>query len=156
MGHAYLAKKQMPWMFWFYAITHTACMMNAIPGKHSGCIASPFLLDHGVGHDKCTWILFFSLCYFHHKRDDNQACSKHQSHTMDGIIVGCSPTSNALMVYDPHNKQYYKPNSYRLDQYHLPCLVYPDIWHDGSLFVYLLCNNNPIMEEKYPPSTQVE
>jgi hypothetical protein len=54
MGCAYLTEKQMPWSYWFYAITHAACMMNAFPGKHSGHLASPFLLVHGVGHDKCT------------------------------------------------------------------------------------------------------
>jgi hypothetical protein len=32
MGRAYLTKKQMPRTFWFYAIVHSARMMNAIPG----------------------------------------------------------------------------------------------------------------------------
>ncbi len=59
-------------MYWFYAITHAARMMNAIPGKHLGYLASPFLLVHGVGHDEHTWIPLFSLCYFHHVRDGNQ------------------------------------------------------------------------------------
>jgi hypothetical protein len=36
MGCPYLTKKQMPRRYWFYAITHAACMMNAIPGKHLG------------------------------------------------------------------------------------------------------------------------
>ncbi len=52
MACAYLTEKQMPSTFWFYAITHMAPMMNAIPGKHSGRLASPFLLVHGVGHDE--------------------------------------------------------------------------------------------------------
>jgi hypothetical protein len=42
MARAYLTKKQMPYTFWFYMITHAARMMNTIPGKHSGCLASPF------------------------------------------------------------------------------------------------------------------
>jgi hypothetical protein len=76
MAWAYLTKKQMPQAFWFCAITHTARMMNAIPGNHSGLLVSPFLLVHGVGHDKRTWIPIFSLCYFHHDRDgDLQAPS---------------------------------------------------------------------------------
>jgi hypothetical protein len=33
MACAYLTEKQMPRSFWFYAITHAAQMMNAIPGK---------------------------------------------------------------------------------------------------------------------------
>jgi hypothetical protein len=52
MACAYLTEKQMPCTFWFYAITHAARMMNAIPGEHSGCLASPFLLVHGMGHDE--------------------------------------------------------------------------------------------------------
>ncbi len=101
MGCAYLTEKQMPWWYWLHAITHAAHMMNAIPGKHSGHLASPFPLVHGVGHDEHTWIPLFSVCYFHHVRDGNQKQSKHQAHTMDGIVIGCSPTSNALLVYNP-------------------------------------------------------
>jgi hypothetical protein len=156
MRCAYLIEKQMPWTFWFYAIIHSAWMMNAIPGTYSGHLASPFLLVHGVGHNERTWIPLFILCYFHHEKDSDQQRSKHQAHTMDGIAIGRSPTSNALMVYSPRNQQYYKPDSYRIDPYQLPTLVYPDIKYDGSLFCYLLHDKNPHMEEKYPPGTRIE
>ncbi len=156
MGCAYLTEKQMPCTYWFYAITHAARMMNAIPGKHSGYLASPFLLVHGVGHNECTWIPLFSLCCFHHVQDGDQKHSKHQAHTMDGIVIGCSPTLNALLVYNPWNKHYYEPDSYRLDFYRLPTSVCPDVLYDGSLFCSLVCDNNPAMEEKYPPGNRVE
>jgi hypothetical protein len=130
--------------------------MNAIPGTYSGHLASPFLLVHGVGHNECTWIPLFSLCYFHHKKDSNQQCSKHQAHTMDGIVISRSPTSSALMVYNPCNQQYYEPDSYCINPYCLPTLVYPDVKYDGSLFCNLYCDNNPHMEEKCPPGTQIE
>ena len=103
MARAYLTKKQMPRAFWFYAVVHSARMINAIPGKIHGRIASPFLLIHGVGHDEQTWILLFSLCYFHHEKDGNLKPSKHQAHSMDGVIIGHSQTSNALLVYNPRN-----------------------------------------------------
>jgi hypothetical protein len=74
--------------FWFYAVTHAACMMNAIPGKIHGHLVSSFLLVHGVGHNKRTGFLF-SLCYFHHEKDGDKKRSKNQAHTMDGMIVGC-------------------------------------------------------------------
>ncbi len=61
MDHPYLTENQMPCTYWFFAITHAACMMNAIPGKIHGHLASPFLLVHGIGHTKCTWILLL-LC----------------------------------------------------------------------------------------------
>ncbi len=46
-------------------------MMNAIPGKLGGKLASLFLLAHGVGHDKRTWFPLALVCYFHHERDGN-------------------------------------------------------------------------------------
>ncbi len=52
MARAHLTEEQMPHTFRFYAITHAAQMINAIPGKLHGCLASPLLLVHGVGHDE--------------------------------------------------------------------------------------------------------
>ncbi len=69
-------------------------MMNAIPGKFSGKLASPFLLVHGSGHNKRTWFPLFSICYFHHKKDGDVPHSHCQSHTMDGIAINCSPMLN--------------------------------------------------------------
>jgi hypothetical protein len=66
MARAYLTEKQMPRSFWFYAIVYSARMMNAIPGKFGGKLASPFLLVHGLGHDERNWFPLFSVCYFHH------------------------------------------------------------------------------------------
>ena len=156
MARAYLTEKQMPRSFWFYAVIHAARMMNAIPGKIHGRLASPFLLVHGVGHDERTWVPLFSLCYFHHLKDGDLKRSKHQAHTMDGIVIGRSPTSNALLVYNPRNKQYYEPDSYRIDSYRLPGSVYRDVKYDGGLFCSLLRDDNPAVEELYPPGTRVE
>ncbi len=67
---------------------------------------------------------------------------------MDSIVIGRSPTLNALMVYNPCNQQYYEPDSYRIDPYHLPTLVYQHIKCDGGLFFYFLIDENLHMEEK--------
>ncbi len=134
MACAYLMEKQMPQSFWFYTVVHSARMMNAIPGKFGGKLASPFLLAHGVGHDECTWFPLSSICYFHHEWDGDVSHSHCQSHTMDGIAISCSPTSNAMLVYNPWTKHYYEPDSYRLDPFHLPSLVYPTLKYDGGLF----------------------
>jgi hypothetical protein len=72
---------------------------------------------------------------------------------MDGIVIVCSPTSNTLLVYNPCNKQYYEPDSYHINPYRLPSLVYQDIKYEGGLFCTLLCYDSPTMEEKYPPGT---
>ena len=75
---------------------------------------------------------------------------------MDGVIIGRSPTSNALLVYNPRNKQYYEPDSYRIDSYRLPSSVYRDLKYNGGLFCSLYRDDNPPIEELYPPGTQVE
>jgi hypothetical protein len=109
--------------------------MNAIPGKLHGRLASPFLLVHGISHDERTWVPPFSLCYFHHEKDGDQRRLHNQAHTLDGIIIGHSPTSNALLACNPRNKQYYKPDSYRIDSYWLPGSVYHGIkcWKPSKL-----------------------
>jgi hypothetical protein len=156
MAHAYLMEKQMPWFFWFNAVVHSGHMMNAIPGKFGGKLAAPFLLAHGVGHDKCTWFPLFSVCYIHCERDCDVPCSHYQSHTMDSIAIGLSSTSNVMLVYNPQTKQYYKPDSYCLDPYRLPSLVYLTLKYDGSLFCSLYHDNNAPTEEYYPPGKRVE
>jgi hypothetical protein len=131
-------------------------MMNASPGKLHGKLASPFLLVHGIGHDERTWLPLFLLCYFHHNKDGGKPCSHNQANKMNGIAIGRSPTSNALLVYNPRAKQYYEPDSYRLDPYQLPSSVYPSLSYKGGLFCLLYRDSNPHMEEKYPPSTRVK
>jgi hypothetical protein len=138
VARAYLTEKQMPCSYWLFAITHTAWMMNAIPGKFIDHLALPFLLVHGIGHDERTWIPLFLLCNFHHEKDGNDAWSKHMAHMMDKVIVGCSPTSNALMVFNPWNSQYYELDSYRIDLYCLLWLVYPTLKYNEGLYCSLL------------------
>ncbi len=54
MSHVYLMEKQMPCSFWYYAIKHSARMMNMIPGRYRNQLASPFMLVHGVRPDQRT------------------------------------------------------------------------------------------------------
>jgi len=56
MARAFLTKKQMPRSFWFYAIVHSARMMNAIPGKIHGRIASPFLPSNVLSTKLIPWM----------------------------------------------------------------------------------------------------
>ncbi len=156
MAQAYITEKQMTRNFRFYAITHAARMMNTILGEFKDHLALPFMLVHGIGHNIRTWTPLFSLCYSHQVKDGNDTHTKHMAHTMDGVIVGRSPMLNAVMVYNPCNRQYYKPGSYRIDSYRLPGLVYPTLRYGGGLFCSLLCDDNPPFEEKYPPGMRVE
>ncbi len=155
MSHAYLTEKQMLWSFWCFAIKHAAKMMNVIPGKYKGKLASPFMIIHGVRPDQWAWLPMFSLCYFHHEKDSNALRSKNQAHTLDGIIIRWSPTSTAILVYNPCNQKYYKPDSYCLDPYCLPSLVYTTIKNDSGLFVSLHWNEVASISESFPPGTRV-
>jgi hypothetical protein len=74
---------------------------------------------------------------------------------MDGIVIGRSPTSNAILVYNPRNQRYYEPDSYKIDPYRVPSSVYPTIKYDGGLFVSLHRDDNPAISEPYPPGTRV-
>jgi hypothetical protein len=78
------------------------------------------MLVHGARPDPRTWLPLFLLCYFHHKKDSEASRSKSHAHTMDSIVLGRSPTSNAILVYNPRNQCFYKPDSYRLDPFCLP------------------------------------
>ncbi len=130
--------------------------MNMIPGKYCGKLASPFMLVHGVRPDQRTWLPLFLLCYFHHEKDSDASRSKNQAHMLDRIVIGQSPTSNAILVYNPCNQRYYEPDSYKLDPYWLPSSVYPTILYDGGLFVSLHQDDTPSISEPYPPGIRIE
>jgi hypothetical protein len=155
MSRAYLTEKQMPWSFWYFAICHTARMINVIPGKYKGKLASPFMLVYGVRPDQRAWLPIFSLCYFHHENDSNASRSKNQAHKLGGIIIGRNPTSTAILVYDLRNQKYYKPDSYRIDPYRLPSSVYTNIKYDGGLFVSLHWDEIASISEPFLPGTRV-
>jgi hypothetical protein len=94
------------------------------------------MLVHGVRPDQRTWLPLFLICHYHHKKDSKAQRSTNQAHMLDGIVIGCSPMSNAILVYNPRNQCYYNPNSYKIDPYCLPSSVYPTIIYNGSLFAF--------------------
>ncbi len=146
----------MPHTFWYYAIKHSARMMNMIPRTYRVKLALPFMLVHGICLKHINWLPLFSHCYFHHAKDSDALHSKSQAHTMDSIFIGHSLTSNAILVYNPRNQKYYEPDSYRLGPYHLPLPVYSTIKYDGGLFVSLHWDEPAVISEPYPPGTHVE
>ncbi len=95
------------------------------------------------------------MCYFHHKKDSDASRSKHQAHTLDGIVIGWLSTSNTILFTNPRNQWYYEPDSYRLDSYRLPSSVYPSIVYNSGLFVSLHRDGSAFLSEPYPPGTSV-
>jgi hypothetical protein len=114
------------------------------------------MLAHGVRPDQRTWLLLFLICYFDHKKDSDAQHSTNQAHMLDGIVIGPSPMSNAILVYNPRNQCYYKPDSYKIDPYCVPSLVYPTIIYNGSLFVSLHRGDTPSISKPYPPGTPIK
>ena len=154
---AYLTEKQMPQNFWFYSIRHAAQMMNHIPGRYNGKLVTPHMLVHGVKGGFRCWTPLFLVCYFHHQRDGKILRSKNQAQTLDDIVVGRSSTSNAIMVYNPRNKQFYNEvKSFRVDAHRLPSSVYSNIRYDGGLFCYLKRDGATDQDEAYPHGARVE
>ena len=114
------------------------------------------MLVHDRAPDCRTWVPLFSICYFHHTSSSGELRSSNQAQTLDGIIVGRSPTSNALLVYNPRSKRFYEPDSYRVDPHRLPGALYPSLKYDGGLFCHLKRDEPPAQDEAYPPGTRVE
>jgi hypothetical protein len=63
---AYITEKQVSWEFWYFAIKHSAFMLNQIPGHLGRKLTMPFELVHGVKPDAATWFELFSIGYFDH------------------------------------------------------------------------------------------
>lgn len=156
MLRAYLTEKQMPRRFWFHSIRHSAQMMNHIPAKYGNKLPPPFMLVRGPQDDCCSWLPLFSLYHFHHDTDGPIKCSKNQAQTMEGIIISRCPDSNAALVYNPHNKNFYQPETYRIDPHRLPGSIYLNIKYDGGLFCALKRDKNPSQDEEFPPGIRVE
>ena len=156
MGRAYLTTKQMPRAFWFSAIQHAARMMNCIPGKIADSITTPFELIHHSPPDSRVWFPIFSVGYFHHTRHGSVARSTFQAQTLEGMAIGRSDTSNAMVFYNPITRQYYEPDMYKLDPTRLPSSVWPnDIKYDGGLFACLYRDDSPDIPEPFPPGSRV-
>jgi hypothetical protein len=106
MARAYLTETQMPWAFWFHAISYAARMMNCIPGKVQDVLTTLFELIHHSPPDSRLWFPLFSVGNFHHTRDGLVARLGFQAQTLSGIAIGRSHTSNAMVFYNPKTKQY--------------------------------------------------
>lgn len=156
MARAYLTEMQMPRAFWFHAIQHAAHMMNCIPGKVNDALTTPFELIHHSPPDARLWFPLFSVGYFHHTRDGSVARSGFQAQTLSSIAIGRSNTSNAMLFYNPKTKQYYEPDTYKLDPSRIPSTVWPQhIQYDGGIFADLYRDANPHVPEPFPPGTRV-
>jgi hypothetical protein len=64
--------------------------------------------------------------------------------------------SNVILVYNPCNQHYYKPDNYPLDPFWLPSSVYPTIVYNCRLFVSLHQDVAAPISKPYPPGTQVK
>ncbi len=61
-----------------------------------------------------------------------------------------------MVFYNPKTKQYYEPDTYKLDPSRIPSTVWPQhIQYDGGIFADLYRDANPHVPEPFPPGTRV-
>ena len=115
MARAYLTEEQMPRDYWFHAVQHACRMMNQILSKVNRELTTLFELEHHIPLDTRTWFPLFFIVFFYKKTDEDQDSTLFQSKAMIGITVSRSTKTNALSVYKPTTKKYYKPDTYKFD-----------------------------------------
>ncbi|KAL7549847.1 hypothetical protein ACHAWF_013106, partial [Thalassiosira exigua] len=156
MARAYVTEKQVGREFWFFAIAHGASMINQVPGRLGRKLTTPFELVHGCKPDTKTWFELFSVGYFNHPQDGDQARSNVEDQSLDGIAVGRDEKSNTIVFYNPITKSYYRPQAFRLDESRLPATTFPtSIRYDGGLTCGLFRNRTDPVPEPFPPGTRV-
>eukprot|EP00956_Cyclotella_meneghiniana_P020999 scaffold37679_cov76-Cyclotella_meneghiniana.AAC.13 len=156
MARAYITEKQVGREFWFYAVKHSALMINQVPGRLGRKLTSPFELVHGVKPDSSTWFELFSVGFFPHSSDDGETKSKSQANTLDGIAIGRDEQTNTITFYNPITRQYYRPAIFKLDEGRLPITCFPkSIRFDGGLTCGLVRNRTDPTPEPFPPGTRV-
>jgi len=125
MARAYITEKQVGREFWYFAVIHSASMINQIPGWLGRKITTPFEAVHNKTPDSKTWFELFSVGYFDHTTNGAEKRSKTEDQTLYGIAVGRDDKSNTIVFYNPLTKSYYRPPAFRLDEGHLPVTNFP-------------------------------
>ncbi|KAL7525050.1 hypothetical protein ACHAWF_001186 [Thalassiosira exigua] len=140
MARAYVTEKQVGREYWFFAVAHSANIINQVPGRLSKKLTTPFELVHGCKPDSKTWFELFS------------------DQSLGGIAVGRDDKSNTIIFYNSISKSYYRPQAFRLDETRLPATNFPaSIRYDGGLTCGLFRNrnrNDPV-PKPFPPRTRV-
>jgi hypothetical protein len=131
-------------------------MLNQVPGRLGRKLTTPFELVYNKKPDSKTWFEVFSIGYFPVESKAGEAASASQSHSMDGIAVGRDDQSNTILFYSPITKKYYSPPVFKLEQSHLPVMLYPkNIRYDGGFVCGPLRNRTDPVTEPFPPGTRV-
>jgi hypothetical protein len=95
----------------------------------------------------------FSVGYFPVEKKSGEAASVSQCQTMDDIAVGRDDQSNTILFI---TKKCYSPPVFKLDQSHMPVMLYPQhIRFDGSFIWGPLSNRTNPVTEPFPPETKV-
>ena len=156
MVRAFITEKQVSQEFWYFAVRHSAMMLNQVPGRLGLALTTPFELVHNSKPDSNTWFELFSIRYFNHDTDNAESHSKLQAHTLGGIAVGRDDRSNSIIFYNPITSSYYRPPDFRINESRLPINNFPNsLRFDGGLTCGLLRNKTDPIHEPFPPGTRV-
>ncbi len=72
------------------------------------------------------------MVYFAHTKDNTKAHTNVQAHTMAGIVIGWSDTSNGLLAYKHITKELYTTSVYKIDEHHNATKTYINLQYDGG------------------------
>ena len=109
-----------------------------IPAKVNKRLTTSFELVHRVNPDVHIWFPLFSVIFFYKEDDINHDRTNFEADAMIGIAVGRSTKTNALWVYNPTTKTYYKPDTYKFDLSRCLSNEWLDkIQYDGGLYINL-------------------
>eukprot|EP00957_Ditylum_brightwellii_P199548 15211502-Ditylum_brightwellii.AAC.1 len=78
-----------------------------------------------------------------------------ESQTLQGIAIGCSDSSDCMMMYCPFNKEIYNTNNYCLNESGHTATAF-NLQYDGGIFIgqYSSDKKTSSPPELYPPGTE--
>ena len=123
--------------------------------KYNKTYTSPHELVFTGKPNYCQLITIFSTVYFSHTKDNTKVRTNVQVHTLTGISVGQSDTSNGLLVYNPITKELYTTSIYKMDEVNAT-KTYFNLPYDGGMFSGIYSTDTHLtIPENFPIGTFV-
>ena len=150
MARAFLHQRQIPRMYWFWAIRHAYQINNYFPCKVNDTKTTPLELVYGVRPDFSTLLPLFSVAYFKHDRDGSRARDGTEAKGMQGILLDRSDKADGYLIYSPFTKEFYASSDCKIDSGSSTATMF------GGLFVGLY-DSSAVSDgvEPYPPGTSI-
>ena len=155
MARSFLHQRQIPRVYWYWAIRHACQINNYFPCEVDGEKTTPLELVYGVKPDFSTLLPLFSVTYFKHDKDGARARDGTESKVMQGILLGRSSKADGYLIYSPFTKEFYVSSDCKLDVGSSTATMF-NLKYDGGLFIGLYDSSDVSNGvEPYPPGTSI-